>query len=57
MTDFEKFQDNIKQRGDTWKSEHVYFKQTKDYYIALYMPYYPQVSKYDKSIYYDVCSN
>lgn len=57
MTDFKKFKDNIKQCGDVWKSEHVYFMQTRDYYIASYMPYYPQTSKYDKSIYYDVWSN
>lgn len=50
MTNFKQFQNDIKNIGNIWSSNDVYFMQTKDSYSATFKPYYPSSSTRDMII-------
>lgn len=50
MSDFKKFQKDIRKLGGIWDSDFVYFSQFLTSYYADYRPYYPDSSDKDISI-------
>lgn len=50
MGEFKKFIQFVKEHGDIWKSEDVYFTQTRNCYIADYRSDYPNQNKKDETI-------
>jgi len=50
MSDFKKFQEDIRKLGGIWNTDSVYFNQFLKGYYADYRPYYPDSSDKDISI-------
>lgn len=49
-SNFKQFKENVRNIGGVFTSEHVYFSQLTNSYIAAYLPHYPNDSKHDISI-------
>lgn len=50
MSKFKDFQNKIKEIGNVWNSEHVFFTQMRDGYSASYKPKYPESCNTDMII-------
>ena len=50
MTNFKDFQNKIREIGNVWNGENIYFSQMRDSYCAAYKPKYPNGCTEDMTI-------
>lgn len=53
INSFRGFKTWVKKQGGDWLTSGVYFHQTREWYVAYYMPNYPDMSPDDKTIMYN----